>query len=81
MPLSRANLARKTRSSPGDGGPESGLNARNRAEAGGDRILNGKQVLEIAVDAWNRKDVDGFVSLAAPDAKVSAAGGLDPYGG
>lgn len=42
--------------------------------------MNGKQVLEIAVDAWNRKDVDGFVSLAAPDAKVSAAGGLELHG-
>jgi steroid delta-isomerase-like uncharacterized protein len=43
-------------------------------------MLNAKQVLERAVDAWNRKDLDGVVALARPEAKITSAGGIELHG-
>jgi len=43
-------------------------------------MMDAKQVLKQAVDAWNRHDVEGFVALASPDVQIVASGGVDLRG-
>jgi ketosteroid isomerase-like protein len=43
-------------------------------------MMDAKQVLKLAVDAWNRHDVEGFVALASPDVQIVASGGVDLRG-
>ncbi len=42
--------------------------------------MTGKDVLEQAVSAWNRKDREAFVALASPEVTVTASGGIDLRG-
>jgi len=39
-------------------------------------IVEAKQVLKHAIAAWNHADLDSFASLAAPDLRVVASGGV-----
>jgi predicted ester cyclase len=43
-------------------------------------MMGAKQVLKQAVDAWNRRDVEGFVALATADVQIVASGGVDLRG-
>ncbi len=43
-------------------------------------MLNPKQVLERAVEAWNRKDEAAFVALGDPGIVISASGGVELRG-
>jgi predicted ester cyclase len=40
-------------------------------------MVEAKQVLERAVAAWNRGDVEGFVALADADVRIVTSGGID----
>lgn len=42
--------------------------------------MDGKEVLAQAVEAWNRRDKEAFVGLAAPDVTVTASGGIELRG-
>jgi predicted ester cyclase len=42
--------------------------------------MTGKQLLDQAVEAWNRKDKEGFAALGSPDTTVKASGGVELRG-
>lgn len=42
--------------------------------------MNGKEVLERAVEAWNRRDKEAFVALGSPEVIVTASGGIELRG-
>lgn len=43
-------------------------------------MAEAKQVLQRAIAAWNRGDVDGFSGLAGPAVRIVASGGIDLRG-
>jgi steroid delta-isomerase-like uncharacterized protein len=42
--------------------------------------MNGNEVLEKAVETWNRRDKEAFVALGSPDVIVTASGGIELRG-